>query len=423
MQESRRSKISLAIMVMLGMAAAACDVSKSETPLSPSVAGPIAGVSITTPAPLEPPPNKQFAVAELPVKLTIQNVTTNGQRPISYTFEVATDSAFASKVLTKTGVQPGANGQTTLILVDVSLEAGRTYYWRAFADDGANKSPLADTRAFSVYALSISVPALLAPAYGDTVPSPPVTFSLRNSNTNGNRPLAYIIEIATDLAFRSTLFTTGPGGVPQGSDGQTRVTVDSPLEAGRFYYWRAKATDGVGESAYGTPNKFFVSNAIEAPRNPSPGPAPGPAPNDAIDLSTVTWVKGVNASTWAVTSTMISASYDAGSMTMCTEHTAQGRWPQLPYFGDPSVTVEGNQIVFANIGGKWYAGSAEWLRPGQACKNVEPSIGPFLFYDSPPMRDWTPRPGEQVGFMVTTPSRVGQWGTAERSNVILITWR
>ena len=424
MHESCRSKLSLAIMVMLGMAAAACGVDKSETPLSPSVAGPIAGVSITTPAPLEPPPNKQFAVAELPVKLTIQNVTTNGQRPISYTFEVATDNAFASKVLTKTGVPPGADGQTTLILVDVSLEAGRTYYWRAFADDGANKSPLADTRAFSVYALSISVPVLLAPSYGDTVPLPPVTFSLRNANTNGNRPLAYIVEIATDLAFRSTIFTTGPGGVPQGSDGQTRVTVDSPLEAGRFYYWRAKAIDGVGESAYATPNKFFVSNATEAPRNPSPGPAPGPAPNDAIDLSKVIWVKGVNTSTWAVTSTMTSVSYDAGQEKLCTEHTAQGRWPRLDFLGDPANGgVEASQIIIANIGGQWYAGAADWLRPGNACAHVPPNIGPAKFPSESPLNGWVPRPGEWAAFMVTTPSRLGQQGTAERSNVVLYQFR
>ena len=273
-----------------------------------------------------------------------------------------------------------------------------------------------------MYTLTISIPTPVSPREGQQVVDPPVTFIVQNSTTTGDRPLVYIIDVASDAAFSSVVFSTGPAGVPEGSGGQTRVVVGSPLELGKSYYWRAKATDGVGQSAFAASRRFSISSGGAPAPAPAP-PSPGPAANDAIDLRTVTWVKGENSSSWAVTSTMISASYDAGSMTMCTEHTMQGRWPQLPYFGDPSVTVEGNQIVFAKIDGKWYAGAGEWLRPGQACKNVEPSIGPYIFYDSPPMKYWTPRPGEQVGFMVTTPSRAGQWGTAERSNVILITWR
>jgi hypothetical protein len=418
MHQLRQSALWVAVATVLAVGAAACGVDKSENPTSPSVAGPIAGVSITTPALVEPAANKQFAVSELPVKLTIQNSTTNGQRPVSYTFEVATDSAFTSKILTKSGIQPGANGQTTLILVDVPLEAGKTYYWRAWADDGANQSKPADARAFSVYQLTISVPNLISPTEGQQIIDPPVTFAVQNSTTNGQRPLVYIFDIAADAGFSSIVYTTGPAGVPQGGDGQTKVAVDKPLELGKSYYWRAKATDGVGQSAYAAARKFSISNGASTPTPPSPQPSG----NDAIDLRTVTWAKGVNASTWAVTSTMISVTYDAASETLCTYHTMQGKWPALPYF-DSGATVEGNQVVLAKIDGKWYAGSGEWLRPGQACKRVPPVFGPDTFWDSPPLSSWTPRPGEQVGFMVTTPSRAGQWGTAERSNVILITWR
>jgi hypothetical protein len=136
-------------------------------------------------------------------------------------------------------------------------------------------------------------------------------------------------------------------------------------------------------------------------------------------LKTVKWVKGEPILNWAVTSTLTRVT--SGS-TLCTEHTKAGQWPILPWFDVPGVTVEGNQIMIANIGGTWYGGAGEWLRPGQVCKDVSGNIGEGVYYDSPPLQFWTPRTGEVVGIAVSTPSRSGQWGTAERSNVILIRW-
>ena len=424
MHHTRQSLLPLILTVILAVAALACESSKSENPTSPSVAGPIAGVSLTTPALLEPPANRQYAVADLPVKLTIQNSTTTGQRAVTYTFEVATDAAFASKILTKSGIQPGANGQTTFVLLDVPLEAGKTYYWRATADDGANQSKAADPRAFSVYTLTISIPTPVSPREGQQIVDPPVTFTVQNATSTGERPLTYVFDIAADSVFSSIVYSTGPGGTPQGSGGQTSIVVDKPLERGRSYYWRAKATDGVGQSIYSPARGFAISKSAPAPA-PSPAP-PGPTPgaNDQIDLSKVIWVKGVNTSRWAITSTMISVSYNAGQESLCLEHTALGRWPRLDFMGDPANGyVEGSQIIMANIGGQWYAGAADWLRPGSACAHVPSNIGPAKFPSEPPLSGWIPRPGEWVGFMVTTPSRLGQQGTAERTNVVLYQWK
>ena len=41
----------------------------------------------------------------------------------------------------------------------------------------------------------------------------------------------------------------------------------------------------------------------------------------------------------------------------------------------------------------------------------------------PPLCYWIPQPGEYSGLGVSTPSRAGQWGSAERSNVILVQWK
>jgi hypothetical protein len=424
MRQSRQLALLVVVAAVLAVGAAACGVEKSENPTSPSVAGPIAGVSITTPALVDPPPGKRFELSELPVKLTIQNSATNGQRPVNYIFEVATDNGFTSKLVTSSGVPPGPEGRTVYTLLDKPLEAGKTYYWRAQADDGANRSEPADPRTFAVYTLSISVPGLLSPANGQkfAFTEQPVALTIQNSTTNGERPLSFIFEVAIDPAFGSKVYSNGPGGAPAGENGQTRIVLNKQLEGGRTYYWRAQAVDGVSQSQTSGSRSFSVASVAETPQPPAPSPGPAPSAGDAIDLRTATWSVGANASGWAVTSQMTNAYYSNG--TLCTEHTKLGQWPKLPFFGDPNTLVEGNQVVLAKIGGKWYAGSGEWLRPGQACKSVPREIGPDTFYNGPPpLNSWIPQPGEWYGLMVTTPSRAGQWGTAERSNVVLVQWK
>ena len=97
------------VAVALLFALVGCEAQKSETPLSPSVAGPIPGVDITAPRPIEPSTGTKFKDSQQPIRLTIQNSTTNGVRPLAYTFEVATDSNFASKVFGAmlSGINPG----------------------------------------------------------------------------------------------------------------------------------------------------------------------------------------------------------------------------------------------------------------------------------------------------------------------------
>jgi len=416
-----KSAVMLACATALVVGAAGCDVAKSENPTSPSVAGAIAGVTITAPSLLDPSAGKKIEVTQLPVTLTIQNSTTNGQRVVKYVFEVATDAAFTSKVIDPVTVAQGDNGQTRYT-VDKVLESGKTYYWRAKADDGANQSAVAAAKDFLIYTLSITAPALVYPSANLHVAATdvPVTVTLQNSLTNGDRPLRYIVEVGADPNFGTKVYAIEVAG---GGNDKTSVKIDTTLEYSRIYYWRARATDGVAQSAYSSANAFSVDPPVVVtppPTTPPPGPPP-PSANDAIDLRTVSFVKGENTSGWAVTSTMISAGWSAG--TLCTNHTKAGQWPILPFFDDPYTTVEGNQVVFAKINGKWYGGSGEWLRPGQTCKGVPYDMGPDTFYDAPPLSYWIPQSGEWYGLMVSTPSRAGRWGTAERSNVVLVQWK
>src|SRR5215212_4926553 len=84
-----------------------CEAQKSSNPLSPSVAGPIAGVQITAPKLVEPGQGFKYKESQQPIKLVIENATTTGVRPLTYIFEVASDSEFTSKVFARSGVPPG----------------------------------------------------------------------------------------------------------------------------------------------------------------------------------------------------------------------------------------------------------------------------------------------------------------------------
>jgi len=328
-------------------------------------------------------------------------------------------------VLDAVTVNQGDNGQTKYT-IDKGLEAGKTYYWRAKADDGANQSSVAAAKDFAVYTLSISTPVLIYPTANLKVAASevPVTLTVQNSTTNGERALRYIFEVATDPSFNTRILGVE---VAAGGNDRTQLRIDAALEYARIFYWRVRATDGVAQSGWSSPNGFSVEAPVvvtpppSSPSSPSGGGS-SPAANDAIDLRTVTWSAGENLTNWAVTSTMLGGGWSNNEL--CTPHTMAGRWPTAPFFGDYGTLVEGNQIVFAKIGGKWYGGSGEWLRPGQVCKGVPPNMGPDTFYNATgPLSHWIPQSGEWYGLAVSMPSRVGVWTGTERSNVILVQWR
>src|ERR1041385_8264419 len=75
-----------------------------------SVTDAATGITITTPAMVSPAVNEQFRFSDQPLTLTVRNAAQTGSAPTTYTFEVATDAAFANKVYSKDGVSEGGNG-------------------------------------------------------------------------------------------------------------------------------------------------------------------------------------------------------------------------------------------------------------------------------------------------------------------------
>lgn len=159
-----------------------------------------------------------------------------------------------------------------------------------------------------------------------------------------------------------------------------------------------------------------------APPPPPPSPAP-PPPADELNLNTVNIVLGPDVRSWPQTSTIIGAR--TGGSQLCINHTHLGRWPTVGFF-DTGAPIEGNQWVFANIGGTWYGGAGEWIRPGQECKAVDAdTIGVDAFAGRPGLGSWRPRPGEVFGVMVSTPARA--WPSMRtidhRSNIVFVRWQ
>lgn len=276
----RSRNLSAALAAALLIALAACEAKKSSNPLSPTIAGPIAGVEITQPRLLEPAQGFKFKENEQPIRLLIENSSSTGVRPITYSFEVATDSAFGNRVFARSGVAPGEGGRTSLQLD--ALELGRPYYWRARAEDGANSSAYA-TAGFELLPRAVlTVPGLVSPVNNVRVAEQQPVLVINNSQRNhAVGALRYIFVVARDQAFTNVVASV----MLNESSVNTQWKVDRVLEHNAMHFWRVRATDGEVSSDW-SPTQIFTTPAAPAPSpSPGPGPAPGPAPGGPCNSS------------------------------------------------------------------------------------------------------------------------------------------
>jgi hypothetical protein len=212
---------------------------KSSNPLSPSVAGPIPGVSITPPRPVEPRDGVKIATEQQPVTLLLENAATSGERPLSYLFEVATDSGFTNKVFTREGVTPG-EGRTALRLPD-PLASGRTYYWRAQALDGANSSPVSALAFFSIFTpIVIEKPRLDFPINNARLDDFKPEFRITNAARSGPvGAINYVLELSDTDSFANKVAVWTFREQPD----RTSFDAPHPLVGGQQFFWHVHAFD------------------------------------------------------------------------------------------------------------------------------------------------------------------------------------
>ena len=246
-----------------------CESAKSANPTAPSVAGPIPGVNISAPRPLEPYAGSTLVFNGEPPTLLIENAGTSGARTIWLQLEVASDTSFQQIVHQADQISLGGNGRTSYRL-PAPLGAGYTYYWRTRAVDGANTGPYSSVSNFNVVPpVVIDAPVAIAPSGKITTNKP--EFKVTNGAISGTSGVVYRFEVsqAGDFSTMVAVVTAMPNG-----SGSTTMTLGE-LPYKTTYYWRVKGSDGSKESPYSNTQAFTTA---DAPAPPPPPPGGGGVP-------------------------------------------------------------------------------------------------------------------------------------------------
>jgi hypothetical protein len=254
-------KVCIWLWLLPVLAVTACvSESKTSTPLSPSVAGPIAGVNISSPSAVAPGVNARVDTTTQPITLVVQNAATTGVRPITYLFEVATDAGFASVVFRRDGIPQDPSGHTSLRLPD-PLAPEHTYFWHARAEDGANTGTFTAPIAFAVYTpVVFTAPGPISPINNVTVDSvrPTVTFT-NAARTGPAGPVAYLVE-ASDTDSFANKFSITVAEQP----GQTSIASPSAMPANIQVFWHVRAFDPT------TTGPWSATQVFRTPAAPPP---------------------------------------------------------------------------------------------------------------------------------------------------------
>jgi hypothetical protein len=418
-------RLVLACVVPVVLVMIACTATKSEDPLSPTVAGPIPGVNITPPTIVQPTTGTKIAVEQQPVVLMVNNAASSGVRPLTYVFEIAADVSFANKVFSRDGIQPGTTGQTSLRLPD-SLATGRTYFWHARAEDGANTGSFSSTAAFDVFTpIVIGAPVPTSPIDNAMADSAHPRFAFNNAPRSGPvGAIAYIIEVADSDSFANKLAVWT---VVERAGGQTALDSPQDLPPIKQLFWHVRAFDPTTVGPWSATQAFQTPAPIILPPPPPPDvPTAGPAPGDAMSLGVAAvYNSPSDIASWAVTSriTRVDMSPGAG---LNLEFTTKASWPDYTppgWDGPLQYTV----WAVVNVSGRWYTSGFIQMWRGRASTGA-PILSEFArnwAYDSRwgPMMGYQPRAGEQMGFFVSAGNARGASGMTsrrERSNVVLV---
>ena len=424
-----RTFVSIAGLLAAVFTLTACEASKSSTPLSPLVAGPIPGVDISAPKMLEPLASQRIPVDRQPVTLLIENALTTGVRPLTYSFDIATDANFNNKVFSRAGVVPGEGGRTSLRLED-ALATGRTYFWRARALDGANEGPFATALSFDIFTpIVIEAPTLVAPGINATVNTLRPRFVFRNAVRSGPvGAITYLLEVADSDSFANKIAVTGAE-----QPNQTTLDIPTDLAYSRVYYWHVRAYDPTNLGPFSL-TQAFATPPVPPPPPPTPGPSPSPgaaAANDMIGLASATILNSPrDLGVWPITTAITSLDIRSNGVHVeFSKKNGPGRWPDFtpPGWDGPLQYTLG---MVLSINGRYYASA-----PVEFWNGLDASGGPpsqyavNWFYDPgrwAPMTYHQPAVGEQIGFFVCAGdcrNRTEGSGSPvkERSNVVVVT--
>ncbi|MBI5441789.1 MAG: choice-of-anchor D domain-containing protein, partial [Deltaproteobacteria bacterium] len=227
----------------------------NDAPSAPGLSSPAEGASVAVPRPA----------------LSVMNSTDLDGDELTYTFEVYADGALTNLFAESEPVGGGADGATSWTL-DVDLQDGSSYFWRAVAVDahGAATASAAGSFLVDIGNHAPGRPSVASPAVGSETTSKALELVVRNATDSDGDPLSYGFELDHSDTFPSP----SNAWIPPGTDGLTRWPVSGLLD-NTLYFWRAKASDGAAESPWVVGN-FFVNASNDPPtaptvRNPGDG--------------------------------------------------------------------------------------------------------------------------------------------------------
>ena len=369
-----------------------------------------AGVTLVSPQLVSPADGAQIRNANQPITLTVANGVTTGSTPPTYTFEVASDSGFASKAYTKDGVAQGANGQTSLVIDKIG--PAKSYFWRVRTNSGSTPGPYSRVRGFTVGPeVILQAPVLGDPASNATVGESP-TLNVNNVQRTGPAgQVVYRFEISEQSNFSSLVYSASTN--ERADLTFTAHTVTIRLEE-KTYWWRVQASDpsNAVTSAYSGGNPFKVQ---------------------PFDMKQATILSSPpDLGSWGETSKITSIDFTSDAFLVDFDRrTGPNRWPDVG-FGDG--TLQYTLGMCLNINGHWYCSGIVqfWFGRELEASGRPNEIAVAWFYDFArwgPMTGHQPAPGEVVGLFAAAGNLRGAGYSGitcprvcERTNVALVPW-
>lgn len=179
-----------------------------------------------------------------PTTLTLKWNASSGAT--TYHLQVATNNTFTAKIfddstLTGTSKQIGPLANNT------------SYFWRVRAKNEAGTSAWSAVRKFTTQAIAPAPPALVSPADGAT--AQPTTLTLQWNASIG--AATYRLQVATDANFTATTFDDS---TLTGTSKQI-----GPLANDQIHFWRVRAKNDGGTSAWSQAWKFTTKGTVPAP--------------------------------------------------------------------------------------------------------------------------------------------------------------
>lgn len=219
----------------------------------------------------------------------VTNSTQSGcSQPIRYHFQVSSLSNFSSITAQDSAVVQGAS--STCWVVSTSLALGRRFYWRARAGNGTYWSAWSTVRTLTTPNSPPSAPTPSSPANAASLISlQPDLVVLNSTDPEGVTP-TYDFQVSKFSNF--TPIVAENSAVAQGVS-TTTWTVSPQLENLQTYYWRVRASDGIGFSSWSTVRSFTINQTVNnLPTTPTLN-----APTNNSQVATLTPDLRVNNST------------------------------------------------------------------------------------------------------------------------------